>query len=421
MSATSERPIIEPKTVSLLKQRPFVLFWLARLSATMGYHMLAITIGWQMYELTNSALDLGLIGLIQFIPSVVLTLLIGHAADRHDRRMIVRGAQSIYVVASIMIAGALIAGTLTRELLFVAVFMIGCARAFEMPTAHTLASTLVPTSMISRAIAAWTSANQTAVICGPALGGLIYTISPVAVSVFCLVFFVTSITLISFVQVKGPPAKRDPPTFSSVLAGFEYVWTRPRLLGVITLDLFVMLLAGTTALLPIFARDILQVGPIGLGLLRSAPAVGALTTALWLSYYPVERHIGVKMFAVVAIYGALTIVFGLSTWFPLSLVTLACLGAADALSVVIRFSIVQIETPDEKRGRVSAINYLLVGSSNTLGEFESGLVASWFGAVASVVIGGVGSLLVAGIWMGLFPALRKVDRFEPADEKKTDA
>jgi hypothetical protein len=203
-----------------------------------------------------------------------------------------------------------------------------------------------------------------------------------------------------------------------VLAGFEYVWTRPRLLGVITLDLFVMLLAGTTALLPIFARDILEVGPIGLGLLRSAPAVGALLTALWMSYYPVERHIGVKMFAVVAIYGALTVVFGLSTWFPLSLLTLACLGAADAISVVIRFSIVQIETPDEKRGRVSAINYLLVGSSNTLGEFESGLVASWFGAVASVVIGGAGSLMVAAIWMGLFPALRKVDRFEPADDKK---
>jgi MFS family permease len=403
---------------SLLKQKPFVLFWLARLSATMGYHMLAITIGWQMYELTNSALDLGLIGLIQFIPSVVLTLLIGHAADRYDRRMIVRGAQSIYVVVSIMIAGALIAGALTRELLFAAVFLIGCARAFEMPTAHTLASTLVPVSMISRAIAAWTSANQTAVICGPALGGLIYTISPVLVSVLCLAFFVTSITLISFVQVKGPPAKRDPPTFASVLAGFEYVWTRPRLLGVITLDLFVMVLAGATALLPVFARDILQVGPIGLGLLRSAPAVGALLTALWLSYYPVERHIGIKMFAVVAIYGALTIVFGLSTWFPLSLVTLACLGAADALSVVIRFSIVQIETPDEKRGRVSAINYLLVGSSNTLGDFESGVVAAWFGAVASVVIGGAGSLLVAAVWMSLFPALRKVDRFEPADVKK---
>ncbi len=408
----------EPAERSLLKQRPFVLFWLARLSATMGYHMLAITIGWQMYALTSSALDLGFIGLIQFIPSVVLTLLIGHAADRYDRRMIVRGAQSIYVLVAVILTYAFSTGMVTRELLFAAVFLIGCARAFEMPTAHTLASTLVPTSMISRAIAAWTSANQTAVICGPALGGLIYTISPVLVSMTCLVFFVTSITLISFVQIKGPPAKRDPPTFASVLAGFEYVWTRPRLLGVITLDLFVMLLAGSTALLPVFARDILQVGPIGLGLLRSAPAVGALLTALWLSYYPVERHIGAKMFAVVAIYGALTIVFGLSTWFPLSLVALACLGAADALSVVIRFSIVQIETPDEKRGRVSAINYLLVGSSNTLGEFESGLVASWFGAVASVVIGGAGSLLVAAVWMGLFPALRKVDRFEPADVKK---
>ncbi len=408
----------EPAERSLLKQRPFVLFWLARLSATMGYHMLAITIGWQMYALTSSALDLGFIGLIQFIPSVVLTLLIGHAADRYDRRMIVRGAQSIYVLVAVILTYAFSTGMVTRELLFAAVFLIGCARAFEMPTAHTLASTLVPTSMISRAIAAWTSANQTAVICGPALGGLIYTISPVLVSMTCLVFFVTSITLISFVQIKGPPAKRDPPTFASVLAGFEYVWTRPRLLGVITLDLFVMLLAGSTALLPVFARDILQVGPIGLGLLRSAPAVGALLTALWLSYYPVERHIGAKMFAVVAIYGALTIVFGLSTWFPLSLVALACLGAADALSVVIRFSIVQIETPDAKRGRVSAINYLLVGSSNTLGEFESGLVASWFGAVASVVIGGAGSLLVAAVWMGLFPALRKVDRFEPADVKK---
>lgn len=418
MSETAERPIIQPSSGNLLKQRPFVLFWLARLSATMGYHMMAITIGWQVYELTNSALDLGLIGLIQFIPSVLLTLLIGHAADRYDRRMIVRGAQSIYVLVAVILTFAFSTGALTRELLFGAVFLIGCARAFEMPTAHTLASTLVPVPMISRAIAAWTSANQTAAICGPALGGLLYTISPVIVTVVCFVFFATSITLISFVQIKSPPAKREPATFASVMAGFEYVWTRPRLLGVITLDLFVMLLAGTTALLPIFARDILEVGPIGLGLLRSAPAVGALLTALWMSYYPVERHIGVKMFAVVAIYGALTIVFGLSTWFPLSLLTLACLGAADAISVVIRFSIVQIETPDEKRGRVSAINYLLVGSSNTLGEFESGLVASWFGAVASVVIGGVGSLMVAAIWMGLFPALRKVDRFEPADDKK---
>ena len=412
-----QRPVVE---LSLMKQRPFVLFWLARLSATMGYHMTAITIGWQVYALTNNALDLGYIGLIQFIPSVLFTLVVGHAADRYDRRTIVRGAQSIYVIVAVILTYAFSTGALSRELLFGCVLLIGCARAFEMPTAHTLASTLVPTNMISRAIAAWTSANQSAVICGPALGGLLYTISPVIVTVVCFIFFTISITLISFVQIKTiPAAKREPVTFASVTAGFEYVWVRPRLLGVITLDLFVMLLAGTTALLPIFARDILAVGPIGLGLLRSAPAVGALGMALWMSYYPVERHIGIKMFTVVALYGAITVVFGLSTWFPLSLVALACLGAVDAISVVIRFSIVQIETPDEKRGRVSAINYLLVGSSNTLGEFESGLVASWFGAVASVVIGGVGSLLIAGIWMGLFPALRKVDRFEPADEQKS--
>jgi len=403
-------------TSGLLHQRPFVLFWLARLSATMGYHMLALTIGWQIYALTNSAYDLGLVGLIQFVPAVVLTLAIGHAADRYDRRLIIRIAQSIYVVAAIMIIAALLGGWLSRDLLFVAVFMIGCARAFEMPTAHSLAPSLVPGPMIPRAVAAWTSANQIAVICGPALGGVIYTVSPVLVGSFCLVFFTTSITLISFVRVKGPPASRDPPTFASVLAGFEYVRTRRRLLGVITLDLFVVLLGGVTGLLPIFAKDILAVGPIGLGLLRSAPAAGALITALILSRYPVERHIGRKMFAVVAIYGITTVVFGLSTSFLLSLFALACLGASDALSVVIRFSLVQIETPDAMRGRVSAINYLLVGSSNTLGEFESGMVAGWLGAVPSVLVGGIGSLLVAATWMGLFPDLRRIDRFEPADK-----
>ena len=403
-----------PSPPGLLQHRPFVLFWLARLSATMGYHMLALTIGWQIYELTNSAFDLGLVGLIQFVPAVILTLLVGHAADRYDRRLIVRAAQSLYVLAALMIMAALLAGVLSRDLLFVAVFLIGCARAFEMPTAHALTPALVPAPMISRAVAAWTSANQIAVICGPALGGLIYTGSPVLVGVFCLVFFTGSITLISFVQVKGPVADRKPPTFASVLAGFDYVRSRPRLLGVITLDLFAVLLGGATGLLPIFAKDILQVGPIGLGLLRSAPAAGALITAIILARHPVERHIGRKMFAVVAIYGVTTIVFGLSTWFPLSLLALACLGASDALSVVIRFSLVQIETPDAMRGRVSAINYLLVGSSNTLGEFESGMVAGWFGAVPSVLIGGVGSLLVAATWMGLFPDLRRIDRFEPA-------
>jgi MFS family permease len=398
-----------------------VLFWLARLASTMGYQMLALTIGWQIYEITNSAFDLGLVGLIQFVPAVVLTLLIGHAADRYDRRLIVRVAQGVYVLAAVMITVALFKGILGRNLLFAAVFMIGCARAFELPTAHALAPSLVPPPMISRAVAAWTSANQTAIICGPAMGGLIYAVSPVLVGVICLILFACSITLISFVQAKGVPQTREPPTFASVLAGFEYIRSRRRLLGVITLDLFVVILGGATALLPIYARDILSVGPVGLGLLRSAPAVGALITSLVLARHPVERHIGRKMFAVVGIFGVATIVFGLSSSFPLSLLSLAVLGASDAVSIVIRFSLVQIETPDEKRGRVSAINYLFVGSSNTLGEFESGLLAAWFGAVPSVVIGGLGSLLVAGVWMMLFPDLRRIDRFEPADSEQERA
>ncbi len=403
----------------LLQQRPFVLFWLARLMSTMGYQMLALTIGWQIYELTNSAFDLGLVGLIQFVPAVVLTLLIGHAADRYDRRLIVRTAQGTYALAAVMITVATFMGVLGRDLLFAAVFMIGCARAFEMPTAHALAPTLVPSAMIPRAVAAWTSANQVAVICGPALGGLIYALSPVMVGIFCLAFFACSIALVTLVRAQGPVPTREPPTFASVFAGFEYIRTRRRLLGVITLDLFVVILGGATALLPIYARDILAVGPIGLGLLRSAPAVGALITAIVLSRRPIERHIGRKMFAVVGIFGITTIVFAISTSFPLSLLTLAVLGASDAVSVVIRFSLVQIETPDAMRGRVSAINYLFVGSSNTLGEFRAGLNAASFGTVASVLIGGVGSLLVALLWMRLFPDLRKIDRYEPAGDSRT--
>jgi MFS family permease len=402
----------------LMQQRPFVLFWLARLAATIGYHMLAVTIGWQIYELTNSAFDLGLVGLIQFVPAVVLTLLIGHAADHYDRRLIVRTAQGVYALAAVIMVWALLTGALSRDLLFGVVFLIGSARAFEMPTAHALAPILVPGPLVPRAVAAWSSANQIAMISGPALGGLIYTGSPVLVATICLVFFGISIALVSLVQSIGPAPGREPPTFASVLAGFEYIYSRPRLLGVITLDFFVVLLGGVTALLPIYARDILEVGPIGLGLLRSAPAVGALISTIVLSRWPVERHIGRKMFAVVAIYGLTTIVFALSGNFPLSLLALALLGAFDAVSVVIRFSLVQIETPDDKRGRVSAINYLFVGSSNTLGEFESGLVAAWLGAVPSVLIGGVGSLLIAAIWMGLFPDLRRIDRFEPAGAKE---
>src|SRR5665213_2497179 len=341
----------------LLRHRVVVMLCAARMASTIGYQLLAVAIGWQIYAITGSAFDLGLVGLIQFIPAVALTLLVGHVADRYDRRLIVRVAQSVYACAALMLTAALLAGVLSRDLLFGAVFMIGCARAFELPTSHSLMPMAVPALLLPRAVAAWTSANQFAIISGPAAGGLIYAISPTLVSALCALFFAFAITLITLVKIERPVAPRESPTFASVLAGFDYIRSRRRLLGVITLDLFVVLLGGVTALLPIFARDILSVGPVGLGLLRSAPAAGALITSIVLSHYPVERHIGRKMFAVVALYGVATIAFALSNSFPLSLLVLAALGASDALSVVIRFSLVQIETPDDKRGRVSAINY----------------------------------------------------------------
>ena len=407
----------ETGSSALLQQRFFVLFWCARLASTSGYQMLALVIGWQVYALTGSALDLGLVGLIQFVPAVVFTLLIGHAADRYDRRTIVRTAQAIYAIAAVAITLALIAQALTRELLFAAVFCIGCARAFEMPTAHSVVPSLVPARVLARAVAAWASANQVAVICAPALGGLLYTLSPTLVTALCAFLFLCSIALVTLVRVERPLEKRDPPTLASALAGFSFIRHNERLLGVITLDLFVVLLGGATALLPIYAKDILQAGPIGLGLLRSSPAIGALLTTIWMSHQPIERHIGPAMFLAVTVYGIATVTFGLSTSLPLSMAALALLGASDAVSVVIRFSLVQIETPDEKRGRVSAVNYLFVGSSNTLGEFESGAVAAWLGPVASVLIGGIGSLAIAGFWMLFFPSLRRIDRFKPADRE----
>jgi MFS family permease len=398
----------------LLQQRQFVLFWLSRVASTMGYQMLALVVGWKIYEITGSALDLGLVGLIQFVPAVVLTLLIGHLADRYDRRLIVRIAQSMHFLAALTVFYGMLTGTLSRELLFGAVFLIGCARSFEVPTAHAVVPALVPENLIARAVAAWTAANQASVICGPALGGLVYAVSPTLVSALCICFFLGAIALVTIVHVDPPPPPRDPPTIASVLAGFDYVRRRSRLLGVITLDLFVILLGGATALLPVYARDILMIGPGGLGLLRSSPAIGALITTAILSRYPIERHIGPAMFIVTGVFGCATMVFGLSTWLPLSMFALAILGASDAVSVVLRFSLVQLETPDAMRGRVGAINYLFVGTSNTLGEFESGALAALIGAVPAVFLGGLGSVLIAGIWLKLFPDLWRVDRFEPA-------
>jgi MFS family permease len=404
---------------SRLSEHPqFVWLWFVRLCSTLGYHMMVIAIGWKIYAITADPFDLGLVGLIQFIPAVVFTLLIGHLTDRYDRRTILRGAQATMGAAAALLIVVFLDPTPTVSLLFAAVFLIGTARAFESPASQSLVPAVVPTALLPRATAAWATSNQTGIICGPAAGGLIYAFKPVLVPALAFILFGAAITLVTLIHIERRTPRREPPSLSSVLAGFRYVRQRPRLLGVITLDLFVALLGGVTALLPIYAKDILMAGPIGLGLLRSAPAIGALTMSIVLSHIPVERRIGLKMFAVVALFGAATMLFAVSTWLPLSMAALAILGAADAVSVVIRFTLVQIETPDEMRGRVSAINFLFVNTSNTLGEFESGAVAAWLGAVPSAFIGGLGSLLVAAIWMMIFPALRRVDRFEPADTEE---
>jgi MFS family permease len=404
---------------SRLSEHPqFVRLWFVRLCSTLGYHMMVVAIGWKIYAITGDAFDLGLVGLIQFIPAVVFTLLIGHLTDRYDRRTILRGAQATMGAAAALLIVVFLDPTPTVSLLFAAVFLIGTARAFESPASQSLVPAVVPTALLPRATAAWATSNQTGIICGPAAGGLIYAFKPVLVPALAFILFGAAITLVTLIHIERRTPRREPPSLSSVLAGFRYVRQRPRLLGVITLDLFVALLGGVTALLPIYAKDILMAGPIGLGLLRSAPAIGALTMSIVLSHIPVERRIGLKMFAVVALFGAATMLFAVSTWLPLSMAALAILGAADAVSVVIRFTLVQIETPDEMRGRVSAINSLFVSTSNTLGEFESGAVAAWLGAMPSAFIGGLGSLLVAAIWMMIFPALRRVDRFEPADTEE---
>jgi len=397
---------------TLTEQRPFVLFWWSRLASVGAFHMQGVAIGWQVYELTGSAFDLGLVGLIQFVPVVLLTLPIGHIVDRYNRYLIIRLSLGVTTSAAALLALGTFNGWLTKEYLFAIVFVVATARAFETPTWQAIIPGLVPQALVPRAIAASASAGQAAVICGPALGGLVYAVSPLAVYGLCTTFFLIALLLMVAIRAGLPVLERKPLTFESLFAGVAFIRDRRVVFGIISLDLFAVLLGGATALLPIFAKDILDTGPWGLGFLRSAPAVGALAASVVLTQAPITHALGRIMFGCVALFGAATLVFGLSTSFSLSLVALIVLGASDAVSVVIRFALVQVVTPDAMLGRVSAINSLFTGTSNTLGDFRAGLMASWFGAVASVLIGGIGTLLVTLIWMRLFPELLKINRFE---------
>jgi MFS family permease len=370
-------------------------------------------VGWQVYALTGSPFYLGLVGLAQFLPMFLLTLAVGHIADRYDRRMVVRLCQIVEGLAAGVLALGSLSGWQSKESILAVVFIAGAARAFEAPTIHALVPGLVPALLIPRAVAWSASAHQTATILGPALGGLLYTAGPTVAYATASILFLTASSLIALIRVERTPPNREPVSLRSLFAGIVFIRNQPVILGAISLDLFAVLLGGATALLPVYARDILVAGPWGLGLLRSAPAVGALAMSIFLARRMIEHRIGRIMFGAVMIFGVATIVFALSTSFVLSLGALVLLGAADVISVVIRSSLVQIKTPDAMRGRVSAVNSMFIGTSNQLGEFESGLTAALFGVVPAVLIGGVGTIIVVFIWMRLFRQLLRIDSLKP--------
>jgi len=403
-------PAEEGAPFSLRRHPPFTAFWSMRAASTVAYEMQAVAIGWQVYDLTGSALALGLIGLAQFVPAFAFGLFAGHIADRFDRRRVVRFCQSVEALMLAMLAVGSATGALTMPGILAAVFVLGAVRATEATTIHALLPQLVAAALIPRAAAGSASANQTAIILGPALGGVAYGFGASAAYALSAAMVLTASLLAARIRIALPPPARERPSLTSLLSGIAFIRARPAILGAISLDLFAVLLGGATALLPIYARDILETGPWGLGLLRSAPALGALSASLFLTRRPLRAGVGRIMFGAVITFGLATIVFALSTSFFLSLAVLAVLGASDAVSVVIRFSLVQVETPDALRGRVSAINSMFIGASNTLGAFESGVTAAWFGTVPAVLLGGIGTIAVALLWMRLFPALLRVER-----------
>lgn len=395
-------------------------FLVARFSYGLAMQTWEVGIGWWVYAITGSALSLGLVGLCVFLPAMLLALPAGEVVDRFDRRRVVAAAYVVMAFAAVAMLIVVSADVRDPRPIYGLAVAIGAARAFAMPGLQALLPSLVPKPLLSSALALSTSTFQVAVIVGPALGGLLYAVGPTVVFATALAGFLVAIVAISSLPPR-PPAPREKPTLASLFAGIAFIRSRQVLLGAISLDLFAVLLGGATALLPVFARDVLLTGPWGLGLLRSAPAVGAALTGLVLARRPLEGRAGAKLFAAVAVFGLATIVFGLSSRIEISLLALFVLGAADMVSVVVRQTLVQHDTPDAMRGRVSAVNAVFIGASNELGQFESGALAALIGAVGSVVFGGVGTLAVAGLWSRWFPELLARDRLtDPADAARTE-
>jgi MFS family permease len=393
---------------SVFREPSYARFWLARICSTLSFQMAAVAVGWQMYALTHSTFALGMVGLAQFLPMLLLTLLVGHVADRFSRKTIISICQVVESSTMVLLAISSYLHRLHPVGIYCAIMAIGASRAFENPSTQAMVPGLVEDPKVPQAIAWSASANQTASIVGPALGGLLYAFGAHVPYGMCACLYGTAATLSSTILLKRRTASKGPVTAKSLFSGIHYIRERKNILGAISLDLFAVLLGGATALLPAYARDILHTGPWGLGLLRLSPAVGALTTSIFLAHHPIRTRAGQRMFAAVIIFGVATVAFALSRNVWLSMAILSVLGAADVTSVVVRSSLVQMETPDEMRGRVSAVNSLFIGTSNQLGEFESGVTASWFGIIPATIVGGVGSVVVALIWMGLFPGLRKL-------------
>ncbi|MGM4911036.1 MFS transporter [Rhizobium sp. 768_B6_N1_8] len=393
---------------SVLRHPGYLNFAASRVFSSLSFQAVGIAMGWMIYDQTHSAFALALVGFCQFLPMAVLTFVVGHVADRFDRRRIGLACQLIEAITAMVLAIATWQQWLSPVGILVAVTIMGAVVAFERPTMAALLPNIVPASMLQRAVATSTSLMQTALIIGPSLGGLLYGVSPVApFAVAGVLFAVASFNVIS-IRMEWTPSKREPVTLASVFAGVSFIRSRPVMLGTISLDLFAVLLGGATALLPMFARDILHAGPWGLGLLRAAPAIGALAMSIVLARRPLTSDVGRKMMLAVAVFGVATIVFSLSTNIALSVIALLVIGASDTVSVVVRSSLVQLLTPDEMRGRVNAVNSLFIGTSNQLGEFESGMLAGVVGPFMAGIVGGFGTIVVVLLWTRLFPDLLKV-------------
>lgn len=403
-----------PPTV--YRDRDFYVFAAVRFIVTIAFQIQSVAIGWQVYDITHSTFALGLVGLCQFGPMFVLTLPAGDIADRFDQRKVLSATQAMQSICSGLFLILVLFAPSIPWPYYAVLILFGATRGFYGPASQSLLPFLVAPERLPRAIALSSSVFTTATIAGPALGGFLFALGPTATFSVSLVLMVVASLLTASLGGRQRPPHVDTGAsrLERVREGIDFVRHRPVVLGAISLDLFAVLLGGATALLPVYARDILHAGPIGLGVLRSGPAVGAALMAFSLARWPIQRRTGIIMFAAVAIFGVATIVFGLSTNFFVSLAALAVLGASDMISVFIRSALIQYATPDEMRGRVSAVSMLFIGASNELGEFESGITAEWFGTIPSVVIGGLGTLAVVAAWMGLFPPLRKIDRLADA-------